>query len=209
MLKNQIQCTAYKKDERCLKSPVRSVTLSFCLSNRQYGYNYTYFCLKSRIHKYFPRCTWLRIIYFTEVITKPRVSAIVIKYKIWLRRFSFALATDINNMIIYNRLSSKGNLHEGRCNEFSLLSHTPPLQLQTSGWRSLFLIYDLLKTNKNNGSHAGVPTSRNMHATKLCLSRQITKCFLDYIRFTFLGTLDEAHMYSLDGERKDSGFFIL
>lgn len=165
MLKKQIQCTAYKKDERCLKSPVRSVTLSFCLSNRQYGYNYTYFCLKSRIHKYFPRCTWLRIIYFTEVITKPRVSAIVIKYKIWLRRFSFALATDINNMIIYNRLSSKGNLHEGRCNEFSLLSHTPPRQLQTSGWRSLFLIYDLLKTNKNNGSHAGVPTSRNMHAT--------------------------------------------
>lgn len=44
---------------------------------------------------------------------------------------------------------------------------------------------------------------------KLCLSRQITKCFLDYIRFTFLETLDEAHMYSLDGERKDSVFYIV
>ena len=43
---------------------------------------------------------------------------------------------------------------------------------------------------------------------KLCLSRQITKCFLDYIGFTFLETFDEAHMCSLDGERKDS-FFLL
>lgn len=87
--------------------PSRSVTLSFCLSSRQYGYSNTYSCLKSSISKYFPRCTWLRIIYFTEVITKPKVSAIVIKYKIWLPFCFFPLATDINIGVIYNGLSLK------------------------------------------------------------------------------------------------------
>lgn len=89
--------------------PSRSVTLSFCLSSRQYGYSNTYSCLKSSISKYFPRCTWLRIIYFTEVITKPKVSAIVIKYKIWLPFCFFPLATDINIGVIW--VESQREIH--------------------------------------------------------------------------------------------------
>lgn len=107
MLKNPRYNGLHKKRWKMPTQPSRSVTLSFCLSSRQYGYSNTYSCLKSSISKYFPRCTWLRIIYFTEVITKPKVSAIVIKYKIWLPFCFFPLATDINIGVIYNGLSLK------------------------------------------------------------------------------------------------------
>lgn len=91
--------------------PSRSVTLSFCLSSRQYGYSNTYSCLKSSISKYFPRCTWLRIIYFTEVITKPKVSAIVIKYKIWLPFCFFPIGNRYQHWGNLQRVESQREIH--------------------------------------------------------------------------------------------------